>query len=170
MRKYEYETIRYDTSTDNDVLEYVQRTNEVGDIPEYGNTSTIRYKYGNMSTIRYEYGNMSMSMKTENPKPEWISTLTHAYSCTMSQSTGFSPFFLMFGRIPRIPINVEFGVTLPNLSDTSRQNYAQKLKAHLRWTYRKAYEVNLKELARHKKYYDRKFKCMKLEPGDTVLV
>ena len=76
----------------------------------------------------------------------------------------------MFSRIPRIPIDVEFGVTLPDLSDTSRQNYAQKLKARLRWAYRKAHEVNLKESARHKRYYDRKFKCMKLEPGDTVLV
>ena len=28
------------SSTDNDVLEYVQRMNEVGDVPEYGNTST----------------------------------------------------------------------------------------------------------------------------------
>ena len=45
--------------------------------------------------------------------------LTHAYNCTMLQMTGFSPFFLMFGRIPKIPIDVEFGVTLPNLSDTS---------------------------------------------------
>ena len=35
-------------STDNDVLKYVQRTNEVGNIPEYENTGT----------------------KTENPKPE----------------------------------------------------------------------------------------------------
>ena len=50
------------------------------------------------------------------------------------------------------------------------KNYAQKLKANLRWAYRKAHEVNLKESARHKKYYDHKFKCMKLEPGDTVLV
>ena len=31
-------------------------------------------------------------------------------------------------------------------------------------------EVNLKEAIRHKKYYDHKFKCMKLVPGDTVLV
>ena len=31
-------------------------------------------------------------------------------------------------------------------------------------------EVNLKEAARHKKYYDHKFKCMKLIPGYTVLV
>ena len=83
---------------------------------------------------------------------------------------GFSPFFLMFSRIPRIPIDVEFGVTLPDLLDTSRQNYTQKLKARIRWAYKKAHEVNLKESARHKRYYDRKIKCMKLEPGDTVLV
>ena len=36
--------------------------------------------------------------------------------------------------------------------------------------YKKANEVNLKEAARHMKYYDHKFKCMKLLPGDTVLV
>ena len=88
----------------------------------------------------------------------------------MSQMTGFSLFFLMFGRIPKIPIDVEFGVTLPNLSDISQQNYAQKLKAQLKWAYKKANEINLKEAARHKKYYDCKFKCMKLVPGDTVLV
>ena len=51
--------------------------------------------------------------------PEWVAMLTHAYDCTMTQATGFSPFFLMFGRILKIPIDVEFGVTLPNLLDTS---------------------------------------------------
>ena len=43
------------SSMDNDVLEYMQRTNEVGDVPEYGNTSMIRAQY-DMSMIRYEYG------------------------------------------------------------------------------------------------------------------
>ena len=33
---------------------------------------------------------------------EWIATLTHAYKCTVSSVTGFSPFFLMFGRTPKI--------------------------------------------------------------------
>ena len=31
---------------------------------------------------------------------EWITTLTHAYNCTVSPITGFSPYFLMFGRNP----------------------------------------------------------------------
>ena len=55
----------------------------------------------------------------KEPWSEWVATLTHAYNCTMSQTTGFSPFFLMFGRFPKIPIDVEFGVTLPDLLDTS---------------------------------------------------
>ena len=42
---------------------------------------------------------------------EWVSTLTHAYNATMCHATGFSPFFLMYGRIPILPIDVEFGVT-----------------------------------------------------------
>ena len=94
--------------------------------------------------------------------------LTHAYNCTMTQATGFSPFFLMFGRILKIPIDVEFSVTLPDLSDTNQQNYAQKLKVQLKWDYKNVNEVNLKEAARHKKYYNQK--CMKLMPGDTLLV
>ena len=61
--------------------------------------------------------------------PEWISMLTHAYNCTMSQSMGFSPFFLMFSWIPRILIDVEFGVTLPNFLDTSRQNYNTEVES-----------------------------------------
>ena len=40
----------------------------------------------------------------------------------------------------------------------------------MKWAYKKGNKVNLKEATRHKKYYDHKFKCMKLVPGDTVLV
>ena len=31
---------------------------------------------------------------------EWIATLTNAYNCTVSSVTGFSAYFLMFGRTP----------------------------------------------------------------------
>ena len=43
---------------------------------------------------------------------EWIATPAHAYNCTVSSITGFSPYFLMFGRTPKIPLDVEMGVTL----------------------------------------------------------
>ena len=43
---------------------------------------------------------------------DWVPTLTHAYNCTTSKSTGFSPYFLIYGRQPRLPIDIEYGVSL----------------------------------------------------------
>ena len=60
---------------------------------------------------------------------EWVSMLTHAYNATMCHATGFSPFFLMYGQTPILPTDVDFGVTLLDLSHASRQNYAERLKA-----------------------------------------
>ena len=102
--------------------------------------------------------------------PELVSMLTHAYNATMCHAAGFSPFFLMYGRIPILPIDVEFSVMVPDITHASHQNYAEKLKARLKWPYKVARENNDWEAARHKQYYDQKFKCMKLVPGDLVLV
>ena len=38
-----------------------------------------------------------------------LSTLVHAYNCSCSNVTGFSLFYLMFGRHPTLPIDVQFG-------------------------------------------------------------
>ena len=101
--------------------------------------------------------------------PEWVSTLTHAYNATMCHVTGFSPYFLMYGRIPILPIDVEFGVMILDITHASHQNYAEKLKAHLKWAYKVARENSDREAVRHKQYYDQKFKCVKIVPGDLVL-
>ena len=64
---------------------------------------------------------------------QWVPTLTHAYNCTRCESTGFSPYYLMYGRLPHLPIDIEYGVTQPELIDKSRQSYARKLRAQLNW-------------------------------------
>ena len=28
---------------------------------------------------------------------DWVPTLTHAYNCTTSKTTGFSPYYLIYG-------------------------------------------------------------------------
>ena len=69
---------------------------------------------------------------------EWVTTLAHAYNCTASSVTGLSPYFLMFGRTPKLPLNIEMGMTLIEQEQTSYQNYAKKLQARLKWAYQKA--------------------------------
>ena len=100
----------------------------------------------------------------------WFSTLTHAHNATMSHATSFLLFFLMYRRIPILLIDVEFGVALPDLSHASHQNYAEKLKAHLKWAYKVVKETNDCEATRHKKYNNQNFKCMRILPGDLILV
>ena len=55
---------------------------------------------------------------------DWVSMLTHAYNCTRCESMGFSPYYLMFGRVPRLPVDIEYGITQPQLIEKSWQNYA----------------------------------------------
>ena len=100
--------------------------------------------------------NMLVTLPTHAEKnwQEWVTTLTHAYNCTVSSVTEFSPYFLMFGQTPKIALDVEMGVTLIDQEQTSYQNYVRKLQARLKWAYQKAQENNKSESECHKRYYD----------------
>ena len=61
--------------------------------------------------------NMMGTLK-ERQKSDWktfVPSLTHAYNATMHESTGFSPFYLMFGRHPRLAIDAFLGIGLIRL-------------------------------------------------------
>ena len=62
------------------------------------------------------------------------------------------------------------GVSLTEQGDTSYKDYVKKLKARLKWAYQIAQENNQKESECHKKYYDKRMRCMNLKPDDLVLV
>ena len=99
-----------------------------------------------------------------------VNTLVHAYNCMDTTGTKFSPYYLMFGREPNLPIDIVFGVRTPDLVVTSTKNYVEKLQKRLAWAFKKAQEVSQKEKKRNKRNYDRKVRCSKLERGDKVLV
>ena len=100
----------------------------------------------------------------------WVNHLTHAYNCTKSQVTGFSPYFLMFGREPRIPVDKAFEVTFPFRQEKNMADYVHHLRERLQWAYKIAKDHIDKDVARRKLYYGRKYHCMEIIPGDIVLV
>ena len=66
----------------------------------------------------------------EKPKSTWreqIPTLVHACNCTRNNVMGFSPYYLMFGRKPHLPIDILFGTNMADLRDTST-TYIENLK------------------------------------------
>ena len=50
---------------------------------------------------------------TQEQKKDWkshVPALVHMYNCTRNAATGFTPYYLLFGREPRLPVDVEFGL------------------------------------------------------------
>ena len=109
----------------------------------------------------------------ENQKSDWkahVPTLVHAYNATFHDSTGFSPYFLMFGRHPRLAIDAFLGLNSDSLNSTSQTEYIRKLRDCLSFAYQKAREVFKKAGSRHKLNYDLRARSSVLRIGDRVLV
>ena len=111
---------------------------------------------------------------SEQDKLDWkahLSSMTHAYNCTQHPSTTYSPYFLMFGRQPRLPVDFEMGLPVDILGDNcSKTRYVQKLKQRLNFAYKKAKEMSQKQAQKYKSSYDRKVKGSQLKENDIVLV
>ena len=100
---------------------------------------------------------------------DWVPTLVHAYNCSTSSVTGFSPYFLIYGHQPKLPIDIEYGVSLEDSYDDCK-SYAEKLQHRLRWAYDAAQQNIDKNNVRQKNYYDKSYKCATLEKDDLVML
>ena len=103
---------------------------------------------------------------------EWVPTLAHAYNCTVSKVTGYSPYYLLFGRLPKLPLDIEYDVTISRkkILDKKYPQYVKSMEERLHHAYNKAQEYIDRESTRQKEYYDKNYKCSELKVGDLVLI
>ncbi|KYO36569.1 hypothetical protein Y1Q_0024278 [Alligator mississippiensis] len=99
--------------------------------------------------------NMLGTLRNEQ-KDRWSQhlALVHAYNTTRNDTTGASPYSLMFGREPRLPLDLCFGVAKDQGESESYGQYAQKLRERLQRAYRLAVEAAHRNTAWHKQRYD----------------
>lgn len=108
----------------------------------------------------------------ESQKSHWknhVNKVVHAYNSTRNDATGFSPFYLLFGRHPRIPVDLVFNFLKPS-TPISHPEYAKKWKKAMSEAYQLAQERATKQGDKNKDVYDRRVNTSQLEPGDRVLV
>ena len=101
---------------------------------------------------------------------EHLPELLMAYNATRSTVTGYSPYYLLFGRRPRIPVDYLF----PTLHDSPHQTKMEVSVAAMQKRLKGAFAVarclTSEEAAKQCRYYDCKAGAVALQPGDIVMV
>lgn len=108
-----------------------------------------------------------------NQKQDWktyIGPIVHAYNSTKHDTTGFSPYQLIFGREPRLPIDLVFGTKQPVMNKKPLHKYIEDLKQKLKNSFELAQKNTGKSQDAQKRNYDLKVRSTFIQPGDKVLV
>ena len=136
--------------------------------------TTPYHSQGNAGPERFNRTLLNMLGTLENnQKSDWkkyVSSLVFFYNSTPHESTKISPFELMFGRRPKLPVDIEFEKAIDDSTTKTTKEYISDLKNRMDRT-REIVERHVqKAKGQNKKYYDRKAKGVKITCGDTVLV
>ena len=109
----------------------------------------------------------------QDKKARWSEHLPEmlaAYNGTRSAVTGCSPYFFLFGRKSRMPVDCLF----PTLHDSPHQAKMEVSVAAMQKRLKEAFAVarhlTSQEAARQRRYYDHKAGAVVLQPGDVVMV
>ena len=138
--------------------------------------TTPYHPQGNGKVERFNRTIVNM-LKTleEKEKRRWadhVDKLVFAYNCTRNDTTTFSPFYLMFGRSPRLPVDFLFDVHNEDDAGKTRSHseFSETWKHAMSEAYAVVKEQVKKNALRGKKHYDKRTFGACLDVGDRVLV
>ncbi|XP_033119514.1 uncharacterized protein LOC117118893, partial [Anneissia japonica] len=112
---------------------------------------------------------------TTEQKHDWkqhLNKVVHAYNVTQHETTGYSPHFLLYGRSPRLPIDLAFRLSPDGDADrTEHHEYVKKWKLRMEEAYILARSKAHKLAERSKNRHDQQRPIRtSLLPGDRVLI
>ena len=109
----------------------------------------------------------------QDKKAHWsehLPEMLSAYNGTCSVVTGYSPYFLLFGRKARMPGDYLF----PTLHDLPHQTKMEvsvtAMQKRLKEAFAVARHLTSQEAAKQRCCYDPKARAVALQPGDVVMV
>ena len=95
---------------------------------------------------------------TLEQKKDWrshIPALVHAYNCTKNAATGYNPYYLLFERQSRLPVDVEFGLQRGSQKGSlGVSSYVSQLRRRLKFAHDKAKQMTKRQQAKHRELYD----------------
>lgn len=111
----------------------------------------------------------TLSQEKRRQWSQHVGYLVHAYNSTKCDATGYSPYFLMFGREARLPVDLCFGTATDGQCEKESQ-YVARMKKELQRAYKLASTTADKVHQRNKKAYDKRVAFQSLEIGDRVSI
>ena len=110
-----------------------------------------------------------LTKERKNARPKYLADLALAYNSSTHESTGYSPYFMMFGRQPRLPIDVAMGITLDDDADDFVKSQQEIFQTAYNIASRKIREAGSKQKKNYDKGRSKKASDI-LTPGTQVLV
>ena len=101
---------------------------------------------------------------------EHLPELLMVYNTTHSAVTGYRPYYLLFGRRPRIPVDYLFPTLCDSPHQTKMEVSVVAMQKRLKEAFTVARHLTSEEVARQCCYYDHKAGAVALQPGDVVMV
>ena len=102
--------------------------------------------------------------------PSHLGPILIAYNATRSLITGYSPYFLMFGHRPRLPVDLLFPTLRRDENSQTTDEYVTSLYDKLKSALASVRDNSILEAQRQKRHYDCQAGAVELHPGDKVLV